>query len=477
MAERVIIIGGGIAGLAAGVHLKSRANSSGKDLQIVLLEKRGRLGGKLLTERIDDFLFEGGPDTFLPEKYWTVQLAGQLGLEREMLPSNDEFKGTFIYSRGGLHRLPEGVMLMVPTMIWPVVKSDLISWPGKLRMGLDLFLPGKNSLGDESLAEFVSRRLGRECLEKIAEPLVAGIHTSDPDNMSVLATFPRFVEMERKHRSLILGMISARKRASAPASPKPGVPKFTYFMSFVQGMQQLPDACAAFLGEDCLRMDAGVSAIEPRGRGFTVYLENGQELMGEAVILATAAYDAAKMIRGFAPALASRMQAIRWSSSATISLAFKRDEVKVLLKGFGFIVPKVESRRINAVTWSSIKWSYRAPDDYLLMRAFVGGGHHEELVHELDDKDLIRTVLEELSVITGLRAEPKIGKIYRWFQAMPRYTVGHLSRMEELEKEAARYPGLHLIGCSYRGIGIGDCIHNAQIAADKILEKHAKSIV
>lgn len=471
---KIVIIGGGIAGLAAAVHLKAGAKAYGKTVDVLLLEKNGRLGGKILTEKLDKFLIEGGPDSFLPEKVWTVNLAKHLGLEPEMLPSNDQFKGTFIYSNNELHSLPEGVMLMVPTSFWPMAKSKLISWPGKLRMGMDVFVPKRKIREDESLASFVTRRLGRECLEKIAEPLVAGIHTSNPDNMSVLATFPRFVQMEQKSGSLILGMLAAMKsRPHATLSgppPKPGSPKMTYFMSFKNGMQTLSQACADFIGKDSIRMGASVKAIEPKGKGYSVVLENGKLLDADHVMIASAAYDAAAMVKGINENLAAQMNKIEWSSSSTVSIAFRKDDVKVPLKGFGFIVPRVEGRRINAATYSSIKWSFRAPEDTILIRGFVGGGHHEELVHELDDAGMVRMVLEELDGILGLKANAQFSKVYRWYKGMPKYTVGHLDRIALLDRMLSAHPGLHLIGCSYKGIGIGDCVHEAQVAAERILK-------
>src|SRR5208337_4109374 len=273
---KIIIIGGGIAGLAAAVHLKAGAKAHDKSVDVMLLEKNGRLGGKFLTERYEQYIIEGGPDSFLPEKVWSVNLAKHLGLEPEMLPSNDQFKGTFIYSRNNLHSLPEGVMLMVPTSFWPMAKSSLITWPGKLRMGMEVFVPKRKIREDESLASFVTRRLGRECLEKIAEPLVAGIHTSNPDNMSVLATFPRFVHMEQQSGSLILGMLAAlknRPQATLSGPPrKPGQPKMTYFMSFKNGMQTLSQACADYIGKDAIRIGASVKAVEPKGKGYSVVL-------------------------------------------------------------------------------------------------------------------------------------------------------------------------------------------------------------
>ncbi len=468
---KVIIVGGGIAGLAAAVHLKSGAKAHGKSVDVLLLEKASRVGGKLITEKIGPFTIEGGPDSFLPEKIWTVNLARHLGLESEMLPTNDQFKGTYLYSKNQLHSLPEGVMLMVPTMLWPMVKSSLISWPGKLRMGMEIFVPKRKTRGDESLAEFVTRRLGRECLEKIAEPLVAGIHTSNPDNMSVLATFPRFVQMEHKSGSLILGMLQAMKhRPSSGPPPKPGAPKMTFFMSFKNGIQTLSDKCVDYIGNESIRLGAGVKAVEPRGKGYAVILENGETLEADQVMLGTASYDSAEMIRGFDANLANQLNKIEWSTSATVSIAFHKQDVKVPLKGFGFIVPRVEGRRINAATYSSIKWSFRAPDDHILIRGFVGGGHHEELVNELDDASLVKTVLEELDTIVGIKADTQLSKVYRWHKGMPKYTVGHLDRISVIDRSVAMHPGLHLIGCSYKGIGIGDCVHEAQIGAEKILK-------
>ncbi len=471
---KVIIIGGGIAGLAAAVHLKSGAKAYGKTMDVLLLEKNNRIGGKILTEKHDKYLVEGGPDSFLPEKVWALNLARHLGLEPDILPSNDEFKGTFIYSRGALHSLPEGVMLMVPTSFWPMAKSSLISWPGKLRMGMEVLIPKRKIPGDESLASFVTRRLGRECLEKIAEPLVAGIHTSNPDNMSVLSTFPRFIQMEQKSGSLIRGMIASMKtRTHATHNgppPKTGAPKLTFLMSFKNGMQTLSQACADHIGKDSIRMNAAVKAVAPKGKGYSVVLESGETLDADHVMIASASYETSNMVKGFDEALAERLNKIEWSSSGTVTVAFRKEDIKVPLKGFGFIVPRVEGRRVNAATYSSTKWSFRAPDDMVQIRVFVGGGHHEELVHELDDAGMVNTILEELDTILGLKANPQFSKVYRWHKGMPKYTVGHLDRIALLDRTLAAHPGLHLIGCSYKGIGIGDCIHEAQIAAEKILK-------
>jgi oxygen-dependent protoporphyrinogen oxidase len=460
--KQVAIIGGGIAALGCAVALKERG------IACTVFEKERGGGGKLRTERHGAFLVEAGPDSFLPEKPWTVQLVRKVGLDDELLCSNDEHKGTYIYSEGRLHRLPEGVMLMVPTMILPLLRSSLISFGGKMRMGMDLFIRRRKSDEDESLASFVTRRLGRECLDKIAEPLVAGIHTSNPDNMSVRATFPRFVEMERNHGSLIRAMTAAMRQL--PPKP-PDARPMTYFMSLKGGMQALADGCATFVGREAIRDGVAVRRIAKDAHGWRLDLSDGASIF-DAVVCATPSYDAAELVRELDAGLAEQLAAIEWSSSGTVNLAYRREDVRVDLPGFGFIVPKVEDRRINAATWSSIKWSHRAPDDHVLIRGFVGGGHHEESLSAGDD-ELLATVLGELKAIAGLDARPAFSRIYRWPRSMPKYTVGHLGRVAAIEERLRAFPGLQLIGCSYRGIGIGDCVRSGFAAAEAVAKAFA----
>ncbi|MHB8090376.1 MAG: protoporphyrinogen oxidase [Syntrophales bacterium] len=456
--KKIAIIGGGISALACAVALKE------KGFDFTLFERENAVGGKLFTENIGGFTVEGGPDSYLPEKIWTVQLIKKVGLADRMLCSNDERKGTFICSGGRLHPLPEGVMLMVPTMIMPLARSRLISWPGKIRMGMELFIPPRTDTKDESLAEFVTRRLGRECLEKIAEPLVAGIHTSNPDNMSVLATFPRFVEMERKSGSLIKGMIAAMKRM-----PPPNISgsRMTYFMSLQGGMQELVQGCVSYVGAERIRTGTAVVSVVNKESGYRLNLSDGSIADFDSVVLATPSYITKEILGKMDEELCGRLSAIAWSSSATVSIAFRKEDIKKPLPGFGFIVPRVENRRINACTWSSIKWSHRAADDKVLIRSFVGGGHHEELV-SLDDEELLAIVREELRGLIGITAAPVFSKVYRWFQGMPKYTVGHLERIAAIDERCASHMGLFLIGCSYHGIGIGDCVRSGFDAAAAI---------
>jgi protoporphyrinogen/coproporphyrinogen III oxidase len=454
---KVAIVGSGISACACAVRLRQ------KGIDFTVFEKEKSPGGKLITERIDDFVVEGGPDSFLPEKRWTLDLIREVGLDDELLPTNDEHKGTYIFSRGRLHRLPEGVMLMVPTMIAPLLRSDLISWPGKIRMGMELFIPKKKGLEDESLERFVSRRLGRECLEKIAEPLVAGIHTSNPDNMSVKAIFPRFLDMEQKYGSLIRGMTRIAKKGSPD---KNGSSQMTYFMSLKGGMQDLTHACLKFMGPGSVVTGSGVRSVTRAAGGYGLVI-GSEQMTFDAVVLTTPSYTTAEIVHAMDPVLANRLSSIEWSSTANVSFAFEKKDLPPDLPGFGFLVPRIEKRRINAATWSSTKWSFRAPSGRVLVRCFVGGGHDEELV-SYDDRDLARVLLEELGTVAHIHARPVMSRVYRWVRSMPRYTVGHLDLVASIDKLLAASPGLFLVGSSLRGIGIGDCVKSGFDAADEI---------
>jgi protoporphyrinogen/coproporphyrinogen III oxidase len=457
--KRVAIVGSGISALACAVVLQEN------NVDFTIFEKSPVPGGKIITEVIDGFTIEGGPDSFLPEKHWSVDLIKKVKLTPQLLPTNDDHKGTYIFSKKRLHRLPEGIMLMVPTMVMPLLQSSLISWHGKIRMGMELFVPKKDTNIDESLAQFVTRRLGKECLEKIAEPLVAGIHTSNPDNMSVNATFPRFLQMEQKYGSLIRGMtktINNTQKANAPKNNS-----MTYFMSLEKGMQQLIDGCINFIGSESLHTLSEVVEIRKLMKGFEIYLDSGPVYF-DFVVLAASSYVSAELLRMEMPVLAELLSEIQWSSTATISMAFRKPDILMDLPGFGFLVPRIEGRRINAATWSSEKWSHRSPSNCVLIRIFVGGGHHEELV-DSSDEDIQRIIIEELQEIVGISADPLFIRIYRWQKSMPRYTVGHLERIAAIDEVISGYPGLFLIGSSYKGIGIGDCVKSGFDAAQNIL--------
>lgn len=470
--KRVAIIGGGISGLAAACALQEytkHTKQSGEKIELSLLEKENRLGGAILTEKIDGFIVEGGPDCFIIEKPWALELSKKLGIENHLLNTNEENNGTFIFSRGRFHRLPEGLMLMVPTKIVPFLTTGLISWPGKIRMGLDFFLPRRSDQRDESLASFVRRRLGQEVLERIAEPLVGGIHASDPEEMSLQSTFPRFIQMEQEHRSVILGMLARRKQMRAAPSKKGA--KRTYFVSFVEGMSELTNALVASLDKKILLKGKRVVRLGKKAQKpmYELHLEKGEKMEVDAVVLAVPAFVTAGLIEELDKTLAENLQKISYVSSVTVSLAYERSKISHPLNGFGFIIPRVENRKIMATTWSSVKWANRAPEGYVLLRAFIGGAQHQGLV-QLDDDALIELVRAELKNLMGLEADPIFGRVFRWQKGMPQYKVGHLGRVVELEKGFENYPGLFITGAGYRGVGVPDCIHNGELVAKKVIE-------
>ncbi len=465
--KRVVVIGGGITGLTAALALQEAG------VDYLLLEAEDRLGGKIRTDLVEGFTIEGGPDCFLAEKPWVFQLARHLGMEDRLLPTSEENKGTYVLSGGRLHKLPEGLMLMVPTRILPFALSGLISWPGKLRMAMDLVIPRRKGDADESLASFVTRRLGKEALDKIAEPLIGGIHAGDAESMSLKASFPRFLEMEAKHGSLIRAMLAARKRGAGAVTPagssvKPGVvqnpavtqwPRRTYFMSFVDGLAELTGQVIANLDPMRIRLGTRVEAVKKgTAGGYLLHVEGNEPMGADAVIIATPADGAAAIVRNCDGDLANQLASIPMVSSATVTLVYRTEDVPSRLDGFGFVVPAKENRRIMAVTYTSRKWKHRVPGpEWTMLRVFVGGPQNQELVH-LEDRAMLSMVKGELADLLGIKAAPVLTRIYRWVRGMPQYTMGHLDRMEAIDRLLQNLPGLYLAGGSYRGVGIGNCI-------------------
>ena len=453
--KRIAIIGGGMAGLAAAHHLQHHAG----DVDWQLYEQAPRLGGKVVTDHVDGFTIEGGPDSFITQKPWGLALCRELGLEPELMPCNEASQKIYILVRNRLCTLPAGFRLTVPTRIGPFLQSPLFSWGAKLRMGLEVFIPPRTDNEDESVAAFITRRLGREAAEKIGGPLMAGIYVADPERLSLLSTFPMFRAMERKHGSLIRAMRQART-ASAGAPPM--------FMSLRRGMQRLTDRISAPLADRC-RTGAAVTGLERADGGYAV-VEADRRSVYDAVILACPLDAASGLLTGLAPRTAATLAAVRYVSTATVSLGYRLplDGVAQPLDAFGFVIPAAENRPILACTFSSSKFDARAPDGHALLRVFVGGEGREALV-EQDDDALIRLVREELRAILGLRAEPLVARVYRWPRGNPQYDVGHAARMQAALDEVHALPGLDLAGSGYQGIGLPDCIHSGQTAADRVL--------
>ncbi len=469
----VAIVGGGIAGMACAFHLQEKAASEGKPVEYALLERSDRWGGKLRTERIDGygdapFIVEAGPDSFITQKPWGLQLARQLGLESEFLPTNDHKRKTFVLHKGRPAAMPDGVLLIVPTKFTPFALTPLISPWGKLRMGMDLFIPAKKDDSDETLAGFIERRLGREALDKIAEPLLSGIYNAEAEKQSMMATFPRFREMEKQHGSLMRGMLASRKARTSAPSPNGanGSKPLPMFMSLASGMERMVEALHPRLTGDC-RLNTGVQSIRRNGEGYRLELSDGTSLDAGAVVLAVPTFVAGPLLAEIAPQAAAGLDDIRYVSTGTISFAYKRDELDHPLDGFGVVIPRSENRPINAITWTSTKFDQRAPDGYALLRVFFGGSRSPEMMQR-SDEEIEQIARQEMKAIMDIDATPLFHRINRWQNATPQYDVGHLERVAAIE--VALPAGLHLTGSPYRGIGIPDCIHQGQQAAEKILD-------
>jgi oxygen-dependent protoporphyrinogen oxidase len=471
----VAIIGGGIAGLATAFYLQKRSRDRGQPLDYTLIESDSRFGGKIVTTSVEGFVIEGGPDSFVTMKPHGLQLCHDLNLDEEIIPTNDHLRDIFVLKNGRLIGFPGGLRLTIPTEFVPFATSPLISPLGKIRMGLDLVIPPRRETGDESLASFIRRRLGHEALDKIAGPMMAGIYVADPEKLSIESTFPQFVEMERQHGSLIKAMQQAKKKS--PLRPNNGQPQ-AMFNSLKPGMTRLVEALVRQLeGELCLGQR--VVAIKRLPDGFEIKLDRpaSEVITAEAVVLAIPAYTAADLVAPFMPELSRLLRQVRYLSTATVSLGYRRSQVKGRpnFQGFGFMIPKSEQRRILACTWSSNKFNGRAAADHVLLRAFVGGDEHGHLVETLSDDALRQVAQSEIAEIMGIRAEPAVHQIFRWIKGNPQYDVGHLDRVAQMEALAGQIPGLYLAGSAFRGIGIPDCVKSALATVDQIMHQFGRT--
>jgi oxygen-dependent protoporphyrinogen oxidase len=470
---RVVVVGGGITGLAAGYYLHQEAQRHGLSLQLTLLEASDRLGGVIGTSHDQGLLLEHGPDCFISSKPWGMQLCEELGLEEQLIGTTTRYRQSFIVRRGRLVPVPQGLYLMVPGAFWPFATSPMVSWRGKLRMALDLVLPRRAPAGDESLAQFVTRRLGREALERVAQPMVGGIYTADPQRLSLRATMPQFHNMEQRHGSLIRAMWHHRHTAAGrdSAESQASGPRYSLFVSFKQGMQTLVDRLVACLPPATARLGTPVRSIRrwsPGASGWHLQLHDRSTLEADALCLAVTAPQAGQLLAGVDTELASCLQAIPYASSATVNLAYRRADVAHPLDGMGFVVPVVERYSLMACSFSSVKFAGRAPQDTVLLRAFVGGAM-QQAQYELSDEDMQYAVGRELRHLLGITGQPRYVSISRHAKAMPQYHVGHQQHVARIESLVGRHAGLVLAGNAYHGVGIPDCIHSAQTAARTVV--------
>lgn len=470
--RRVVVVGGGITGLTVCYRLYCESQARGLPLDIILLEASGRLGGVIETRRQQDLLLEHGPDCFITTKPWGVELCDELGLADQLIGTSTQHRQSFILRRGRLVPVPQGFYLMAPGSLRSFATSSILSWRGKLRMLGDLLVPRRVSTEDESLAHFVTRRLGREALERVVQPMVGGIYTADPEYLSMQATMPQFLDMEQRHGSLIRALLHKQRAAAPDRTDMQGAsgPRYGMFVTFPQGMQTLIDRLAAALPAQTIRLQTRVCGLRQKSSsGWQVRLQQQPDLEADALCLALPAYRAGELLSGVDGELSTVLQEIPYASSAIVTLAYRRADVAHPLDGMGFVIPAVEGCTMMACSFSSVKFANRAPDAQALLRIFIGGALQAEQ-YELPDQDMRHVVQQELQQLLGVRGEPIYAGVSRHAQCMPQYHIGHLQRVARVETLTDRLPCLVLAGNAYHGVGIPDCIHSGNEAARALLE-------
>jgi len=467
---RVVVIGGGLSGLAAAHRIHELSGSSCRPIEVVVLEAKDRVGGVIWTDRVDGFTLEGGPDSFIINKPWGIGLSRRLGLTEQLVETDATHRRSFVVRKGQLAPVPEGFVLMAPHRIFPVLTSPVLSWRGKIRLLMDLVIPRRDPEPEESLASFVRRRLGREALERLVQPLVGGIYTGDPNDLSLKATLPQFLTMEREHGSLIkAARRQAIQRASRQLERQASGARYGMFVTFADGMDLLPRSLAAAIPPGSIRTNSPVRRISRHGgTSWLIELLSGPPLEADAVIVTTEAHATARMIDAEDPGLALQLRAIPYASSVIVNVAYQRDQIQHPLDGFGAVVPAIEGRSILAVSFLSVKFPRRAPAGSVLMRVFVGGATRPDLF-DLPDEAIEELVARELGDLIGVSGPPQLLEIGRHPRAMPQYTLGHLDRVDAIRRKLARHPRLFLTGIAFDGVGIPDCIHAAEQTAESVV--------
>jgi protoporphyrinogen/coproporphyrinogen III oxidase len=449
--KHVVIVGGGISGLSAAFDLDQAG------IGYTLVERDNRLGGVILTNSVEGCTLEAGPDSFISQKPAALQLIRELGLADQVIGSNDHLRATFIRKNGNLIPMPDGLMMMIPTKAWPMAKSPLLSWGTKIRMGLEYFRkPAAEPLPDRSVSEFIGDHFGQETVDYLAEPLLAGVFGGDPRRLSALSTLPRFVEMERKYGSLSKAALSA----PAPPAPSPGAGPTSLFRTMKGGLTSLVEALRP---KQTVLLGAPVEALEGNADGFRVR-RNGDWIQATDVILTGPSYEAGRLLEG---RLGEIQQGTEYSSSATVTLGFRKAELGRELKGFGILVPGVERKRMRACTFVANKFSHRVAEGFEVIRCFLGGTADEGVLEESDER-ILEIVREELRELLAISAPVAFYRVQRWRKSMAQYTVGHQKRVKQMMSLCDQIPGLHLAGNGYQGIGLPDCIEMGRAAARRV---------
>jgi len=462
--KKVIVVGGGISGLATAFLLRKKGGEAGIDLDVTLLEKEERVGGKIWSIKEEGYLCEWGPNGFLDSKPQTLDLCRDLGATGKLLRSNDNARKRFIYTGGALNRLPENGPMFL--------KSGLISWPGKLRLAMEPFIPKRTDGADETLASFGRRRLGEEALQKLISPMVSGIFAGNPETMSLRSCFPRIAELEDEYGSLIRAMIKLAKKKKQETAQGKAVSSAAgpggVLTSFRWGIQELTDILAEQLGAESIAAGQTVTGLTTGGSAPWRLRTATVDIDADVVVLASPAHATAGIISGVDPAMAQVLGEIPYASMTVVCFGYERERIACDLNGFGYLIPKGEGMNTLGTLWDSSIFENRAPEGKVLLRSMLGGACFPDYVN-LSDAEVMQRVRGDLQAIMGITAEPSFVRIFRHPQAIPQYTVGHAKRLTTLQERAPAHPGLFLTGNSYRGIGLNDCAAAANRTADEVV--------
>jgi len=464
---RLVVIGAGVTGLSAAHRLLELAEQRGRAIELTVLEAQDRPGGVVHTIARNGFVLEAGPDNFVTDKPWAVNLCQRLGIDGQLQSTNPDYRRAMVVRRGRLVPVPRGFLLMAPTRMGSLALSPLFSWTGKLRMAIEPLIRRRGGNDDESLASFVTRRLGREALDRLVQPLVGGIYGGDPQTLSLRATMARFLDMERDHGSVIRAMRKLRKKSGHEQSAA----RYSLFVTFRNGMRTLIDELAKRIGSQRLRLGTPVSSLQYQSAAdvaWQVRLADGQVVPADGIILACPTYCAADMVEPLDPSLAQQLRGITYTCAAVIHLAYRRDQIAHPLDAFGFVVPYQERRSIMACSFSSIKYPGRAPHGHVLLRAFLGGALQRKVL-DGSDNDLVAAAGRDLTELLGITGEPLFTASHRWPRAMAQYRVGHVDHIEAIKAKLASHPMLDIVGNGFEGVGIPDCIRQGEHAAEGMM--------
>jgi oxygen-dependent protoporphyrinogen oxidase len=460
MPNSPVIIGAGISGLSAAYYLAKGGSRS------TLIESRPRMGGVIQTDRVDGCTLDAGPDSFLTAKPAALDLIRDLGLSAQVIGSNDDLRVTFVRRHGQLVPLPDGIMMMVPTKIMPLMKSPLVGWFTKLRMGLELLRLPRRKSEDESVSDFIRKHYGREAVEYLAEPLLSGIYGGDPGALSVTSVLPRFVELANQYGSLTRGVLAERAKAASQSNANVTPPPL--FSTLKGGLGQMVDAIGAAIRGKAAMWQTRAQRVERKGKELAVKID-GDWVKTDRLVVACEAHSAATLLAPLDPRLGELLGTVDYSSAMTVALGFDEADFATPPVGFGFLVPRKERRRVMACTWVGTKFSNRVAKGKIVARCSLGGMSDAGALDESDDA-IVAAVTSELQEIAGVTARPRFTRIARWPRSMAQYTVGHAQRLAEIQARVAAIPGLYLAGNAYTGIGIPDCIRMGKAAAQDILK-------